>query len=451
MTKIGTTTRTLLPVLALALSPLIQGTPAQEADIAFVDVNVIPMDSERVLSNHNVLVSGDRIVAVGPAGSVDVPEGARRIETDGTQYLIPGMAELHGHIPPPSDSQSYIDNVLFLFVANGVTTVRGMLGQEGQLELREQANSGEILSPSLYLAGPPFDGRSIQSPEQAAQQARQQKREGWDYLKVLWGLTLAEYDAMARTAREVEIPFIGHVPRDVGVRHALEMGQQTIDHLDGYIDYLDGTAGPASDEKIEEIVQLTKETGTWVVPTMVVWENLFGETPTGTVQTYDGLRYLPPDLVAGWVESHRGRVSGTGFDRIAARHRIENRMRLLRAMHEGGVRILFGTDAPQQFSVPGFSIYREMHRMGEAGMTPYDILRTATANAGEYFKDKDSFGTVAPGQRADLVLLKANPLEDISNVSRQAGVMVRGRWLPETEIQSRLGEIADAYERDEEP
>ena len=150
-------------------------------------------------------------------------------------------------------------------------------------------------------------------------------------------------------------------------------------------------------------------------------------------------------MVAGWIESHRRRLASTGFDRVAAQYRIENRMRLLRAMHEGGVRILFGTDAPQQFSVPGFSIYREMQRMNEAGMTPYAILRTATAAAGEYFQDKDAFGTIAPGQRADLVLLKKNPLVDIANVSQPAGVMVRGRWLPEQEIQARLAKIAAVY------
>jgi adenine deaminase len=176
-----------------------------------------------------------------------------------------------------------------------------------------------------------------------------------------------------------------------------------------------------------------------------VWENLFGDTPTETVLTYDGLKYLPPELVKRWTESHRRRTSGAGFDRVAARHRIENRMRLLRAMNEGGVKILFGTDSPQQFSVPGFSIYREMQRMREAGMTPYQILRSATAAAGEYFKDKDKFGTIAAGQRADLVLLKANPLDDMAHVSQQAGVMVRGRWLSEQDISSRLKEIAAGY------
>jgi len=323
-----------------------------------------------------------------------------------------------------------------------------MLGYEGQLDLRQQAHNGKIIAPSLYLAGPAFDGGL--TADQASARVRQQKNEGWDYLKVLWGPSKAEYDAMARTAKEASIPFIGHVPRQVGILHVLESGQQTVDHLDGYVEYLKGSEGRVSDEKIAEMVKLTKDSGAWVVPTMVVWENLFGDTPTETVQTYDGLKYLPPNLVKSWTESHRRRVSGAGFNRVAARFLIENRMRLLRAMNQGGVKILFGTDSPQQFSVPGFSIYREIERMHQAGMTPYEIVRSATATAGEYFKDKDSLGTIAPGKRADLVLLKANPLDDIANVRKQAGVMLRGRWLSEQEIASQLERIAAGYQKDTE-
>jgi hypothetical protein len=444
MNKINTIGCGLLALLAIVFPQNATVASAQEADVAFVNVNIIAMDSDRVLANQNVLVSGERIVAVGPADKVKVPPDAKRIDGDGKYYVIPGMAELHGHIPPPTEPKSYIENVLFLYVAKGVTTVRGMLGHKGQLELREQANSGKIVAPTLYLAGPAFDGGL--TPEQASERVRQQKREGWDYLKVLWGPSQTEYDAMAGTAKEVGIPFVGHVPRKVGILHVLKSGQQTIDHLDGYIEYLDGAAGPVSNEKLAEVVKLTKDSGAWVVPTMVVWENLFGDTPTDIVIHYDGLKYLPPDLVKRWTDSHRRRTEGAGFDRVAARFRIENRMRLLRAMNEGGVKILFGTDSPQQFSVPGFSIYREMQRMQQAGMTPHQIFRSATAAAGEYFKDKDKFGAIAEGHRADLVLLKANPLEDIANMSQQAGVMVRGHWHSEQEIESRLKDIAAGYE-----
>jgi imidazolonepropionase-like amidohydrolase len=420
--------------------------PAAQAkgrEVAFVNVNVVPMDSERVLSDQTVLVRGEQIVAVGPAGRVKVPGGALRIDGRG-KYLMPGLAEMHGHIPPPQAPKEFTEAVLFMYVANGVTTVRGMLGAPGQLELRERANRGELLSPTLYLAGPSFNGNSVNSPEQAAGMVREQKREGWDLLKVHPGLTRAEFDAMARTAREVGIAFAGHVPAEVGLPHALASGQETIDHLDGYVEHLGAEGGPVDEAKLAEAVRLTKKAGAWVVPTMALWETLLGVPEVEKLLAYPELKYMPPQMVENWAKAHRARRGDAGFDRKRAEQVAANRKRILKALHEGGVRVIFGTDAPQQFSVPGFSVRREMSSMLEAGMSPYEILLTATRNAGEYYRGKADFGTVAAGRRADLILVNGNPLKDLANVAKRSGVMVRGRWLGEDEIQKRLEGIASA-------
>ncbi|HEU4562621.1 MAG TPA: amidohydrolase family protein, partial [Longimicrobium sp.] len=127
------------------------------------------------------------------------------------------------------------------------------------------------------------------------------------------------------------------------------------------------------------------------------------------------------------------------------RRTVENRLAVLKALSDGGVRVLMGTDAPQQFSVPGFSLHRELQRMAAAGMSPHDILATGTRNVGEYFRAQDRFGTIAAGQRADLVLLDADPLATVANLSRIGGVMVNGRWLPKAEIDARLERIAAVY------
>ncbi|HEY0169476.1 MAG TPA: hypothetical protein VGB98_00365 [Pyrinomonadaceae bacterium] len=132
-------------------------TRSKVQEIAFVNVSVVPMDSERVLTDQTVLVRGDQIVEVGPSSKVKVPAGALRVDGRG-KYLMPGLAEMHGHIPPPQAPKEFTEAVLFMYVANGVTTVRGMLGAPGQLELRERVNRGELLSPTLYLAGPSFNG-----------------------------------------------------------------------------------------------------------------------------------------------------------------------------------------------------------------------------------------------------------------------------------------------------
>lgn len=418
-------------------------TAAQNAaaTTAFVGATILPMDRDRVLENHTVLVRGDRIVEVGPAASVTVPAGAQRIDARG-KYIIPGLAEMHGHVPPPNAPTAFIDDVLFLYVSNGITTVRGMLGAPNQLELRRRANSGEMIAPTLYLAGPSFNGNSVSGAEQAARMVREQKAAGWDLLKIHPGLTREEYDAMARTAKEVGIEFGGHVPQDVGLLHALEMGQETIDHLDGYMEYLNADQGPIAEERLREISRRTKDAGTWVVPTMVLWETLMGVPELEELTAFPELRYMPANTVEQWTRMHRDRLASPQVDRASGRAVAENRKRLLDVMQDEGVMILMGTDAPQQFSVPGFSLHREIALMVDAGMTPYEVLTSGTLNVGRYFANADKFGTIAAGQRADLILLDANPLADIKNVAKQAGVMVRGRWLPKAEIDKRLEEIA---------
>uniref|UniRef100_UPI000A8458BE amidohydrolase family protein n=1 Tax=Rhodothermus marinus TaxID=29549 RepID=UPI000A8458BE len=257
--------------------------PTPEPITAFVHVNVLPMDRDTVLRDQTVLVRGTRIVAVGPAASVEIPEGARRIDGTG-RYLMPGLAEMHGHVPGGNAPAQYVEDVMWLYVANGVTTVRGMLGDPAQLDLRTRINRGELVGPTLYLAGPPFSGNSVTSPAQAVEMVRRQKAEGWDLLKVLPGLSREVYDAMARTAHEVGIRFAGHVPEAVGLRHALEMGQETFDHLDGFIAYLDAFDKSIDEARLQEIVRLTREAQAWVVPTMALWEVLMGVLDLETVQ-----------------------------------------------------------------------------------------------------------------------------------------------------------------------
>lgn len=417
------------------------GSP-EPATMAFVNVALLTLDSDEALAGQTVVIQGDRIVSVGPAASAAVPAEAVRI--DGREkFLMPGLGEMHGHIPPPTEDRQYVEDVLFLYVANGVTTVRGMLGWPGQLQLRQEANQGAVVAPTLYLAGPSFNGQSINSPEEAILKVQEQKAEGWDLLKVHPGLTLEEYDAMADTANAVGIRFAGHVPAEVGLLHALERRQETIDHLDGYIEHLSGGDQNAviSEAQYADIARRTREHGVAVVPTMALWETILGAADLEKMRGYPELAYMPERQVANWTQAYQRRLENSEISAETAKKIAEARKRLLKALNDGGVQILLGTDAPQLFSVPGFSIHREVPLMLESGMTPLEILRSGSLNVGEYFKSKDQFGQIAPGHRADLILLEANPLEDLANLKRRAGVMVRGRWLPESEIQERLERI----------
>ncbi len=432
--------------LVVAVLAVSAAASLRAATVAFVDVTVIPMDSERTLPGQTVLVSGDRIVRVGPSATVTIPDGAVRIDGRG-KFLIPGLGEMHGHNPPVGSSQEYIENTYYLFVANGVTTVRGMLGWPGQLELRDKVQKGEILGPALYLAGPSFSGGAVQNPVAAEARVRQQKAEGWDLLKVHPGLSRASYDAMARTAHELGIRFAGHVPADVGLLHAIERRQETIDHIDGYIELLHADSAPVDRARLAEVVKLTRDTGTWVVPTMVLWETIIGSARHEDMQAFPELKYMPRAEVERWRTVYDQRIKASGFSATKVAQIAANRNAVLKALHEADVKIAFGTDAPQQYSVPGFSIHREMKAMAAVGMSPYAILRSATSRVGEYFAFKDHFGQVTEGHRADLVLLDANPLSDIDNVSKRSGVMVRGRWLPEAELQAGLAKIEAAMKQ----
>ena len=436
-------TMALRACLLTAVVMTVQGSAAQpDKTVAFTNVSVVPMDSNRVLPDHTVIVSADRIKVMGPAATTPVPDGALLVDGRG-KYLMPGLAEMHGHIPPPTAPKDFTDDVLFLYVANGVTTVRGMQGAPGQLELREAAKRGAIIAPTLYLAGPAFSGNSVRTPEEAAARVHEQKTDGWDVLKVQGGLSREVYNAMAMTARTIGLPFGGHVPIAVGVTHALEMGQHTFDHLDGYAEQLNGLAQPVEEQALRELVVRTKRAGAAMVPTLVVWETLRGPVALESRSSLTELRYMPRGTVEQWAKALEKRLSDPQFNPTHAKQYIDNRLRILGALHSGGVPILLGSDAPQQFNVPGFSIHREMKRMLDAGMTPYDIIRSGTINVGQHFKTQDAFGTVALGKRADLILLDANPLENLAHIERRSGVMVRGRWLPESAIQARLDQIAE--------
>lgn len=425
-----------------------------DGSTAFENVTVIPMDEERLLERQTVVVVDGRIAHVGPAGESGAPGAATAIDGQG-KFLMPGFAEMHGHLPGPDTEPAEVDRILFLFLSNGVTTVRGMLGDPFHLELQREIAMGDRLGPTLYAAGPAFRGTPELTAEQARARVRDQQAAGFDLLKILEGLPVDVYDAIADEAKRSGVPFGGHVPNAVGLLHALEAGQGSIDHLDGYLEALEADDSPlrkadaatrsrelglhADESKLPGLVQATLDAGASVVPTMALWETFNADQPVEALAGLDELKYLPQETVQGWIDSQTRRRERLHPE--AGRRVIEIRKKMLKALQDGGVRIAFGTDAPQVFNVPGFSIHREMAIMASAGLTPYEILQSGTRNVAEHFGSAD-FGQVTPGMRADLILLEGNPLEDVSNMARRAGVMARGRWIPEAGIQARLAELA---------
>lgn len=426
--------------------------------VAFVNVNVLPMDRERVLENQTVIIRDGRIAELGAASKIKVPKDALVVDGKG-KYLMPGLAEMHGHLPTPQMSEQVAHALLFLYAANGVTTVRGMLGAPNQLVLRDKAARGEIFAPTLYLAAPALSGQSVQDADTARRLVREYKQTGYDLLKIQEGLKPEVYDAIVDEAKKVGIPFAGHVPDAVGLERVIKAGQTSVDHFDNYIDALEAdnspvrTASPQEraqklpfyldEKKLPTLVKLAREMKTWNVPTMALWQTFYGPESVESLRQRPELKYVPAQMVNSWAQQRANLIRNNNPE--AGRHVVEMRDKILMATVNGGGFVMLGSDAPQVFNVPGFSLHREMQAMAKAGMKPYQIYETGTRNPALYFKTPQEFGTVAVGRRADLVLLNENPLTDVSKMANRAGVMVRGRWMPQSEIQRRLDEIAAAF------
>lgn len=451
-------------MLLFAAAGLSIGAFAQT--VVFENVNVIPMDRERIVERQTVIVRDGRIARVGAAARVKAPDGAVRVDGSG-KFLMPGLAEMHGHLPTPLASRELVEHILFLYLANGVTTVRGMQGNPSALERRAAVASGSLLGPRLFVAGPQF-GANAKTVEIAENMVREQKAAGYDLLKIQEGSTSAVYDAIVETANEVKIDFAGHVPNEVGVRRAIAAKQKSIDHLDNYLEALEADGSPVrgadaptrarelpfhvDEKKIAELARLTRQAGVWNAPTMALWEVFYsGQTGEAIRDSMPEVRYMPRSTVDQWVHSkntllqpYSNNFMGFGVGSKTGPRVVELRRKILKGLRDAGAGIILGTDSPQTFSVPGFSIHREMQAMAAAGMTPFEILQSGTRNAALYFKILAEAGTVEQGKRADLILLNGNPLEDLSNVARRAGVMAAGRWIPESEIQQRLEKLAAA-------
>lgn len=437
--------------------------PVVDGDFAFVGVTVLPMRGPNgavVLENQTVVVANRRIASISPSDSVEVADGVNVVEAEG-QFLMPGLAEMHGHLPGRPLLPLDVKNLLFLYVANGVTTVRGMQGSRSQFTMRDQIARGETIGPRLFVGSPAMSGTRVTTPEQGAQLVREYHQNGYDLVKIHEGLTAEVFDAVAASANTLGMPFGGHVPDEVGLRRALDAGQMSIDHLDNYVEALvpdealpagsvgfDGLAGLldlVDETQIPELVRATRAAGTWVVPTMVLWETAFygQQAPAALREERPEVKYMPPEMVTQWDRAVADRLAASD---LAANRRVSDlRRSIFTALHEGGAPLLLGTDSPQVFSVPGFSMHREMALWVELGMTPYEVLETGTRRVAEYFDATDDFGSVAVGHRADLLLLTANPIDDIANVASRAGVMANGRWMPEAEIQERLAAVATTY------
>lgn len=442
---------------------LATGQNSQEAYV-FENVNVLPMHGTAPVlmrENRSVVIENGKITQVAAAAEVDVPAGAIVIDGSG-KYLIPGISEMHAHIPVPQDGDdSNVRETLFLYLSNGITTIRGMLGNPYHLELREKVAKGEILGPRIYTSSPSLNGNTVQSKEEAKAKVTRYAAAGYDFLKIHPGIQLDVFEQIVKTARRKKISFAGHVPTAVGIQRALDFRYASIDHLDGYVDGLvPESAGVHPDsgglfgfdftqlaepELIPALVAKTKKKKVWIVPTQSLLVRWTADKSGAAMANEPEMIYVPGATRFQWRQMKDGIISNPNYSADKAEAFIHLRQQLLKEMHNQNVGLLLGSDAPQVFNVPGFSIQHEMQSWAEAGIPSHAILKAGTMNVARFFDAEGEYGSIQPGAAADLILLSANPIENIFNMQQIEGVMVKGQWLPRAEIDRRLQGIAGKY------
>ncbi|HET7693903.1 MAG TPA: amidohydrolase family protein [Gemmatimonadota bacterium] len=467
-------------VLALAAAPASSAPDRSIAAGAFAitHVAVIPMDAERVLEDHTVIVRDGRIVALGPAASLPAPADA--IEIDGRgKWLIPGLIDMHMHLL--SDDRIAEDHApaeLAVIVANGITTGRIPIGRPGHLDLRERIADGRLVGPSLWVAGPQiagrsfgaiFNGRAATNVDEARAAVREIASSGYDFVKLTFLISREVFDAVVQTADEVGLRVIGHVGPEVGLERALESGMQ-IEHLDEYLEALVPDAAPvtggisgfgvwrpegwasldhAVESRLPALARAVAEAGAWSTPTQHFLVTAFGDRQQSDAEILGSpdARFVSPEVRDELLRGHYQFWANPPSEERRRRF-VALRRAVIRALADAGAPIMAGSDSPEWMLLYGFTLHRELEALVAAGLSPWEALAAATVTPARWLADGEpDFGTIEAGKRADLVLLDADPLAAIDNTRRIAGVMLRGEWMDAAMLEDMLDASAEELGR----
>lgn len=467
----------LLPALvvcaALGADPDRALQPLDASTTVFRHVHVLSPDGKTIREGATVVVTAGRIASLATAEATDVPSGARVVECNGERWLIPGLVDMHVHVPPDDGQEAGSTwRALNLLLLHGVTTARGLFGHPSHPALRDAIAAGTTLGPTLYVAGPALHDGNCTSPEAARAAVTKQRDAGFDLIKSHEISNPEVWSAVADCAHELGIPVAGHVNNQVGLDRALEAHQQ-IEHLDGFAYQL--LPDPESiepfgqfptpqaldaidDARIEPLAKRVAAAGVWNTPTLALFEFLSDPSPTPESLTARAdMRYAAKPAREAWAkqwEQHRQIMASMPEDfgpRFARMRRA-----LVKALHGEGAKLMAGSDSPQLFQLTGFALHAEIEALERAGLEPLAALRTATANPAQYLRglprlgsasgiDPD-FGVIDVGRRADLVLLRADPRTTVENTRAIDGVMLRGRWFDRAALDALAARIAASVE-----
>jgi imidazolonepropionase-like amidohydrolase len=467
--------RFVLP-LALFLPLLVQvpcraQKPLTSDLLVLTNVTVVDVRTGKLEPEQTVILERDHIFSVEPSKSAKYPRNAASVNCRGL-FLIPGLWDMHVHLVFGDWFPDARDVSLPLFVANGVTSVRDM-GSELDVvqDWRNEIEAGQLVGPRILTSGPMLDGPkprfpssvAIATPEDGRRAVVELKGRGADFIKLQSLIPREAVFAIADEAKKQEIAFEGHVPDAVRASEMSEVGMMSFEHLIGI---LEGSS-PAEDEflngnKTESRFLATYDAGraaalaaalaknqTWQCPTLV-WERGGNLVDVSDFSGDTRVKYVPGSWKnMTWKRFTQEITAGYGTDDLATRKRfIEKELEVVQMLHKAGVPFLAGTDTPAGVHIfPGFSLHEELQRFVAAGFTPLEALQTATLNPARFFGMEEQLGTVEKGKIADLVLLSANPLKEIGNTWKIAGVILNGHYFPHAEIEKMLASEEAAARR----
>jgi imidazolonepropionase-like amidohydrolase len=416
-------------------------------------VAVVDVRTGDVASDRMVVVSAGHIDGVGAADTLLPPAGTMLLDARG-KFLIPGLWDMHVHIHDPA--------FLTLLVAEGVTGVREMGGVPATVrDWRDRVAAGRLLGPRIVMAGEIVDGpdptwpaisRAVRTPEEGRAAVAASIRDGSDFIKVYNGLSRESYLAIVDEAGRRHVDVVGHVPFAITAADAAEAGQRSIEHLSGVLEGCTSQPHPIAlgadhawhlahfDPRLADSLFATfVRHGTWHVPTLVM-RRAFAHVPEYAAVDDPRAGFIPSRVRVAWERDRR--VTGRRAPYFQQLEQVFERDReLVGRMRRAGVRFLAGTDLGNPYLYPGFSLHDELGLLAGSGLTPLEALQSATLGPAEFFRATDSLGTVEPGKVADLVLLEANPLDDIANVGRISAVCAHGALLGRATLDKLLADV----------
>lgn len=430
-------------------------TPLQEKKtktIVIKNVHVIPMTpGGAVLNNATVIITGNRIAAINGA----IPAGAEVIDGKG-RWLIPGLADMHVHLAAdvffgpkqPLQSPDVVFNTQDLmtpFIANGVTTVLDLNANMETFGQKKEIEHGHVIGPRIALAalinGGKGQGRIANTPEEGRLFVRSAKAEGYDFIKLYSELNEETYAAIIDEAAKQGMKTIGHIP-DVfqgKVENAFVPHFGMVAHAEEFSKQSDSLN--MADAK--RFAQLSKKHGTWLTPTLTTMDWIASQAHSlDRLKASPTLQYMHPLLQSKWLTANNYNKNTTPeraarFDNLVKFHVL-----LVQAFRDAGVPMVAGSDAGVSGVVIGFSLHDELEQLVKAGLTPEEALAAATRLPAVWMGTDSQLGTIEAGKLADLVLLDANPLTDINNTRKIAGVIVNGKWLPRTKTDAMLADLS---------